>query len=409
MANTQLRDALQNTFLSGLFVGITNLIAQIIFARILGIAIISDYGKIVVIVNIVLVLTSFGINHAVIGCGFTRRRFDNCLSLILLQMALIATIFFFFAMILWLIDPAELERLIWPAILVIIGSLSILPAHAFNVEMECKVQYGKLALIRLTALVSATGTALVVLYFAPSIWVLPIKDFLNGVLFLLMSYLLVKTPIRISLNRQTVSELVRYTKNVWLMNLSSEGGKRIDFAIVGFVLNPAAFGIYFQIRNLVEGVLGFFLIPIRSAVFSYLRQHRDRLDFRQIGLRLLFPSGLAALGGILFSVFFGRQMIEQLLGVEWASGAVMLAPLAIYAALTIYFEVLVSMSKALDLIKCLLVVRFLGICLISLTVPYLAWRFGIEGASWATTGVAIFMLITGFGSLYRRLPGIEGQ
>ena len=135
MARSQLRHSLQSMFISGLAVGIMNLLAQIAFARILGVSIISEFAIIVVAVHIIIILTSFGFNHSVIGKGFTSGRFQNCLALTLLQIGFTALLFVVLTVALGFLYPSELYLLGPPAFLIVIGALSFPPAYAFNTEI----------------------------------------------------------------------------------------------------------------------------------------------------------------------------------------------------------------------------------------------------------------------------------
>lgn len=395
MARSQLRHVLQSMFLGGLTVGIVNFVAQIAFARVLGISIIADYAKIVVAINIVIFLTSFGFNHAVIGRGFTLQRAQNCLALTLLQTGFISLIFVLSFGLVAIVYPTEFSRLWAPGLLLIVGVLALPPAHAFTAEIECNLEYGKLALFRLSAVVGANGLAALLCYFHPNIFVLPFRDGMNGVLYLLVSYLFLKQPLSVRLNRKIAWDLINYTKKVWLVNMSSEGGKRIDYALIGIMLNSLSFGIYFQIRNLAEGVLSFVLYPVQSALFSYMRKERDSFDFRRVARRLFPPAILVGLVGVLILHFFGSEIVTTLLGEEWRAGAVVLVPFTIYATIAIYFEILVSMSKALDNMAPIILARIVNIAAIAVLVPVLAAYFGIRGAAWGAAIAATFMLATG--------------
>jgi O-antigen/teichoic acid export membrane protein len=393
MERVKLKNALQSMFLSGLFIGIINLLAQIYFARILGVSIISDYGLIVVVVGFVMLLMSFGFNHAVIGKGFTSSRFQNCLILTFLQIGLMALVLIICVIILEKIYPEVLARLWRPALLVIVGFLVLPPAHAFNTEIECNLEYGRLAFIRSVTFLGANIIAALLCYFHPGLYVLPFRDCFNGMFYLFLSYVFLKQKLNLHFDKEIIAELIHYTKKNWLMNLTLQGGKKIDFALVGFMLNPILFGIYFQIRNLVEGVLGFLLNPIQSALFSYFRQQRDRLDFPHLAIILLLLAVVIGGIGVLILHFYGSVILVFLLGEEWREGAVILVPLGIYAVIAVYSEVLASMSKAIDRMQPIILGRIVNIIFIILLVPILTKYFGMNGAVWGTVIATSLMMV----------------
>jgi len=392
MERAKLKNALQSMFLSGLFIGIINLLAQIVFARILGVSVISDYGRIVVVVGFVMFLMSFGLNHAVIGKGFTSRRFQNCLTLILLQIGLMSLIVIICAIIFGNIYPEVVARLWGPALLVIVGTLALQPAYVFNTEIECNLEYGRLAMIRFVTVLGANIIAALYCYFYPSLYVLPLRDCLNGMFYLFLSYIFLKHKLNLRFDMEIIVEMVSFTKKNWLIYLTFEGGKKIDFALVGFILSPILFGIYFQIRNLVEGLLAFFLYPIQSVLFSYFRKHRDVIDFPHLAITLLPLALLIGVTGTLLLHFFGSSIIVFLLGEEWKAGAVILVPLVIYSTIAMYFEILVSMSKALDIMRPIISARILNIILIIILVPVFTFFYSINGAAWGTVIAASLML-----------------
>jgi O-antigen/teichoic acid export membrane protein len=380
-------------FASGLFVGIINLVTQIYFARVLGVALIADYAKIAVSVGIVAIATSFGINQALIGVGFSIRRFHNCVTLTLIQVILTALIFVALVYASFAVGLTDINRLVRPACLAFLGTLFLLPAHTLNAEFECKLEYSKLAWARALSFLGANACIVALSMILKNDYTMPARDFLNGLLYLIISLSMRRCPIGFRFDKKVCAALMSYAKDIWLNNLLSEGAKRWDYALVGMVLPGNSFGIYFQVRKLFEGVLGFLVYPIGSTVFSYLRQERDRFDFQSSAMRLLVLAGCGAAGSAIVANLVGQKALITLLGPRWAEGGAVVVPLAVYSVLVIYLEIFVAMSKATNSMRAVHIARIGNVALICLLVPILGSFIGIKGAAWATALASIFTVL----------------
>jgi O-antigen/teichoic acid export membrane protein len=391
----QLRSILQSTFLSNFLIGALNFAVQIVFARVLGPTVIGEYATAVVAINLMATLTSFGINHGVIALGFTSERFQNALTLVLVQIGVTLFGMFVLAGVAYVAFPEDLENL-WQISLLIGLSSAVLPiAHIFNSEMESKLQYNKFSAMRLASFVVANLCAAAILYTGVRSYVLPMRDFLNSLTLVIISFLLLRQRIVVQFDKKVFHEIMSATRNIWLTNLLTLGSVRFDFALVGACVSPLTFAIYFQTRNLVAGFLAFVTYPIQSALFAYLRQHRDKLAFE----RLILVSGYIAIGTGVLGVFFffaiGPDLITAVLGEKWRAGSVLLAPLAAYASASLYFEILVSIAKALNAMRAVLIARIINLGLIAVAVPAATLTMGIEGSGWATAVTTAAMAVAG--------------
>lgn len=392
----ELAGALRNMFLSGLTIGVLNFAVQIWFARTLGIHVIADYGRIAVFVGLVGIATSIGINQAVIGLGFTQQRRDNALTISLILGAIVIALAVIGGFALCVVTPRDVNRLWRPAILSVLGVVLILPANALTSGPESRLEYGKLALLRVGAFASANVGAIAVCLFRPGVAAMVSRDFLNA-LFYLISALTVACcagPVRLRLDSKVVWPMLSFSRNVWLASVSTEGSRRLDLAMVSILLGTRQFGIYFQTRNLVDGSLGFITYPIQSAVFSYLSKHRDNVNFNTIRAALFSCAVIAGLGGFLLFYFFGTALISVLLGKAWGRGGRLLAPLAVYAAISVYFEIQVSMAKAQGNMRTVLLSRMVSMIGTIILIPTLCLALGIVGAAYGTLAVSVLLLIS---------------
>ena len=380
-------------FLSGLLIGVSNLAMQVFFARYLGLAIIADYATITVAVSLISAATTMGLNQAVIGRGFTVRRFENCLTLTLWQFVLTLLIFAVLAGVLALSRPDVLARLWGPGLLQIIGITALIPANTFNCEIETRLEYDRLALMRVSAFLAANVAAAMLSLMHFGLYAIASRDFFNGGLYLLLSFLSLRRPLRLRFDRPIAGALGRFSGNVWFNYVSSEGVKRLDFALAGLVLSPTLFAIYFQSRNLFEGSLSFILYPIQSTVFSYLRRHRAETDFFQVARKLFLLMLGGWVVGTVILYFFGTQLLTLLLGAKWARGGALMIPMETYVAIAVFFEILVSMSKALNRMRPVLIGRAVNAAMIAVLVPLLGYHYSLVGAGWATAGASGAMLL----------------
>ena len=147
---------------------------------------------------------------------------------------------------------------------------------------------------------------------------------------------------------------------------------------------------------MVDGILAFFLSPIQTVLFSYFRLSRDKIDFKFMAIILFLRFCLiAGLGTLLFDLY-GEQLIKLLLGQKWAPGYVTLVPLTIYAAIILYFEVIVSMAQAINQMWPVIFARISWIVAsCGLTVPPITAHYKLLGAGWATALGSVVMLGAG--------------
>ena len=400
---SRLSSALSATFFSNVLVGTLNLSVQIILARSLGIEVIADYAKIVAVSQFFLLFTSFGLNHALIGVGYSIRGFYNLVYLTAIQLSLIAAVWAIVAVYFFVNYPSEFLHLAIPASLYVIGAVALIPAHSLNAGLEAKLNYQKISLMRLASFGAGAVASLAALTVTSSVLAIVIRDVTNGMTFLALSFILFRGTLRCRIDAKLAKRILSFSRQLWLIRGSSEGASRINALLLGALLNNFEFGIYFQMRSLVDGLLTFFLVPIQSVLFSYFRMKREAINFRFLAA-ILFPVAclLTTISAIFFH-FFGEVILETALGKHWLPGTVTLVPLAMYAVAIIYFEVLVSMAQASGNIWPVLVARISWISAVLLLVPPLTVWATLNGAAWAAMFSAWIMLAVGATLLLPRL------
>lgn len=389
----EFRRAFGSMLAGGLIIGIVNLAMQIWFARSLGIHVIGNYGLIAVFVGLVSVFTSIGINQAVIGIGYDRHRQEVALFLSLVQAGVVAGLFAVAGAALAVFAPASFDELAAPGLLSALGAILIMPANALTCAIEARLEYGRLSSMRVCAFVFANLGAVLLFFLGAGIFTIVARDLLNASLYLaLAAFAATRSgPIRPKADWSAARELLRFSRGIWLNNVTTEGAKRIDMGLAAIFLGPTAFGIYFQTRALVEGALGFITYPVQSAVFSFLRKHRDRINFAFIANAVIGTTVLMALAGFAAASLLGPFLITTVLGEAWRVGGYILAPLAAYAAIALYFEVKVSIAKARDRMRDVLAPRLLSLAAVVIVVPVFVQLWGIYGAAYATLATSLVL------------------
>ena len=115
------------------------MLLQIYFARILGVIVVADYARIVVVAQLVSILTTYSFNHALIGIGYSVQGFKNLLLLTAIQMAVITSVWVIAGIVLKLELSEEYFRLALLGSLYVIGSMALIPtAHTLNCSIEAE-------------------------------------------------------------------------------------------------------------------------------------------------------------------------------------------------------------------------------------------------------------------------------
>lgn len=403
MASRSLYLALKSTLISGVAIGVINFLVQIYLARTMGVSIIADYAKIVVVAQIVLLFTSFSFSHGLIGVGYSVVGFRNLLSLSVVQTIIIIVAWIIVGLGLAWTYPQDAAQLAWPSIFYMIGTIAVNLGHTFNVVLEVRLNYTKLTRIRFASFAISGIIAILSSLLSKSVFSMVAKDLAFGLAFLAISLLFSTEQIAFRWDSKIVKDIVLFSRGLWFIRGTSEGAKRVTFSLLLVYLDKHQFGLYFQMRSIVDGVLTFFLYPIQSVLFSYFRSHRDVFDLRRIALYLLVASFCASIAGMLFFDVWGAHFVGFLLGSEWVQASEILAPLAIYASIVLCFEVLVSMAQANNVMRPIVLARLSWIAAIVAFVPPLAARYQLVGGAWATSLSTVVMLLVGLAVLLPRL------
>ena len=155
-----LSTALSWTFFSNISTGIINLVSQVVFARILGVEVIGKYAVIVVSVEVIFLLFSFGFNQAVIKYNEKINIFNAAYTLVVFQalsVIIVCSIVF--------ISVPSLHEIVNATKLIVIGYIcsriiSLFTTLAYA-PLESKLDYKPISISRLISVIIGTVMAFV--------------------------------------------------------------------------------------------------------------------------------------------------------------------------------------------------------------------------------------------------------
>lgn len=385
-----LRLALSWTILANLGIGLINLGTQIWLARTLGIAIIGDYGTVVIFLQLVFLATSYGFNQAVIQSGYTVERIRVVVALVYGQIAAMGVIVAVAAVFAAWFAPALVERLLWPGLFAALGMAVVHLGNVQITKLMCELDYKRIALLQLAASLCALVAAVGIGIARHDIYALIGRDLVLAVAFFGFAWYGNRLPLKPLLERTKVRQIVRFSLSTWLLTVLEVGTLRLDYALVGLVLGRENFGIYFQARALVEGVLVFLIKPVKSVLFSHWSSVRDRPArfVRSIDTGTMLAVALGVLAFALGSLI-GPGLIGFVLGADWQAGGTLLGGLGVYAVASFYFENLAALAKSRAIHHWAVLGRLVqALVLLALVIP-LTQALGFLGAGLATGASAI--------------------
>ena len=398
----RLRHALSWTILANLGIGLINLGTQIWLARTLGIAIIGDYGTVIIFLQLVFLATSYGFNQAVIQSGYTVERMRVVVALVYGQIAAMGLILALALTVAAWLAPALVERLLWPGLFAALGMAVLHLGNVQVTKLMCELDYKRIALVQLAASLCALVAAVGIGTIRHDIYAPIGRDLVQAVAFFGFAWYGNRLPLKPLLERTKVRQIVRFSLSTWLLTVLEVGTMRLDYALVGLVLGRESFGIYFQARALVEGVLVFLIKPVKSVLFSHWSSVRDRPArfIRSIDAGTVLAVALGVLAFALGSLI-GPALVGFVLGPDWQVGGALLGGLGVYAVASFYFENLAAIAKSRAIHHWAVLGRLAqALVLLALVVP-LTQALGFWGAGLAT-GVSALALASVAAYLVRR-------
>lgn len=362
--------------------GLANILSTIWFARVLGPAIIGDYAVLVVSLQLVTACLVPGFNQALIRAPHQKPLVaaatfaTSAQSLILLLMGgIICGWSFWSSTAVW--DLAVPGGVL--GISLIISFWSNLLAS----PLEAGMAYRALSRMRLVAV----GVSIVVGVIGAAqdwgIYALVLRDLCAATVTLALVQR--TSPLHLGLQgwRQGLRDLLRFSSGLWALNTLEKLALRLDYALVGVFFDKEIMGIYFAVRGLIEGALGFLVSPIQTVLYSfYCKVHLPaQVRSKLIQGALLLCAGIGALECLFF--FVGPWLVQSVFSEKYRSGEVLFMGLVLYAGAMLWFENLKVMAMSRNMHRILVLPRLAQLATTLATTVLLIKVAGLRGAGLA--------------------------
>ena len=385
------------TFFSDLTIATISFFGQIWFARILGVEIIGQYALLVLSVEVSKLPIDFGFNLPVIRFHGNTKIFQAAFTLTIIQIVIISLIWLSIACFFFHFHQTERASLFIPGIILlisrIIGQLAIL----IYAPIETDLNYRFLSISRLLSTTIGMVISVLLVLFNFGLLSLATRELLISTTLIVVVWIKSKPTMVPIFSIKEISKVIKFSTGIWLLNILERTSKRIDYFIIGIFLGRNALGIYFQIRGIIESILGFLVKPVQTVLYSSICQHPNIKFFFKAKIKnfLIAFTFLTIFSSISLN-FLGESIVDLLLGKEWISGSFLLPGFTFYLCAIFLFEnikvVMISNGyHHLPIIGRIFQILFLVI----LTAP-LTKYFGLIGSGYASGISAIALLSSTF-------------
>lgn len=385
---------------TGLTVGIANFVAMAWFARQLGPSVMGEYAVLVTAVQLIAALVSPGFDQALIRDPNN----ETLAASVSLATALQMMTLVFGSGLLYvgylLFAPYQLPQTLLPALLILGAVCLAWLSNLYAAPLAAQMEYRYLSGARLIAAAAGIGTGVVLALRDHGVYALVVRDLVSGLS--LLALVTLRSPLRISLadGFGGMSHLLRFARSMWALNGLERIILRIDFTLVGWTFGKEFLGMYFVVRGLIEGVLGFLVTPVQTVVYSYYCRVGTEGALRILPRHgVIFACALFCVASLVLSIGISGSLIEHLLGVAYLPVQGVVLGLLIYAVFTLLFENLKVSAMAQDRHSRLVVARVAQLVVLAVTFYPLSVSIGILGSGLASAFGSIALL----GVAWRRL------
>ena len=388
--------ALSWTLPANIITGVLNFIGQIVFARILGITSIAQYGIIVVNIEMILLFFSFGFNQAAIKKFNNTQVFAAAYTLIFFQSIIILFCYFIFCFFrsISIQDPLFFYGLVY-VLSKIIGLYTTL-AYA---PLEGSLNYKYISIYRLLSVTVGVSVGICLALYHPGIYTLITRDILiAAIMFFLIKS---KCPLTFTFTSSipNLKFVWQFCRPIWALSLLERGALRGNYAITAMALGRNDFGIYFQVRNLFEGLLGFIVQPIQTVIYAYFcKKNISISNYKSLIIKTypIFCVSMLLITYITITTSFGSFVVESVLGDKWKAGGEMVGWLTIYILSTILFEFSKVYAIASDNKRPALIGRLAQLFFLAVFIIPIIKNYGLVGSAFVTAagGIILFSITT---------------
>jgi O-antigen/teichoic acid export membrane protein len=203
-----------------------------------------------------------------------------------------------------------------------------------------------------------------------------------------------KPKIKFIFSKTAFKGLWLFAVKVFGLNLLERVALRLDYVLVRYFLGEVGMGIYFSLRGIVEGLLGFLVYPIQTVLFAYYSK-MQQTDNKQLFFTInkVFRNSLifVILIGFLLTSLDLSAFIQLLFGEKFISGNVLIGGLFLYFFSILWFENLKVFAVANNQGNKVIVARIIQVGVIVLLSTSFTYYWQLKGAGIAT-GLASLIL-----------------
>jgi O-antigen/teichoic acid export membrane protein len=395
LSYTPLYDSFRLVMLANLITGGINFVAMAWFALKLGPTAMGEYAIIVTSLQVIFAFLSAGFDQAVIrepDCEETSSA--ACLATVsqssmLLVACGIAYIIFYAH------SPVAAGNLIYPCA-VMLGSMIIsLFSNLFAAPIAARLDYRYLSYTRLFATLAGVGTGILLVMKGTGLYALVFREFIT-VFGALIIYKL-KSPLQLisgKITRSGLHKLMHFASGTWALNTLERVVFRMDYVLVGAIFGKELLGMYFVLRGLVEGLLGFLIAPIQTVLYTYYCRLQEKALLRwpiTSGLSIAYWSGVFVMALLGYCL---SPLVVILVGEAYNTVHSIVPCLVFYAGSTLWYENAKVWFMAQQMHHKLIVARMIQLFLIVIAIYPFAKVFQIFGAGLATAVGALSLAAT---------------
>jgi O-antigen/teichoic acid export membrane protein len=398
-----LQRALSWMFGATAITGFLNFIAIAWFARVLGVSEMGAYAQLVIALELVAAILSFGFNQALI-------RIPNDPEL--RAAVMVATVLQAAAFI--LLAALTLFSVLHPQWtnerpLLVVGSLLVFSralgwfTFVLDAQLRAAFNYRAIALAQLAGAAFGIVIGVVMAHKGFGILALVIRDMSASILIFCIFAVRYKEQWRFHAPKGALSRLWKYTAPLWSLNALERVALRLDYVVIGWSLGRDALGLYFAIRSMAEGILGFLISPIQTAVYTFYCRIPNPEAFLAKIVRLAPMAAIATtMAAALIYALDTEHLVHTILGPGFSPGYVLLPGMLVYVLCALWFENLKVLAMALSMHGRAVIGRLIQIGILAMITWPLTYVWGLLGAGIATGVGALALACGGTLGLARR-------
>lgn len=407
MLNNRFQSSLNWVIAANLVMGILNFAAGVWFARVLGPSVMGEYALITTAVFLITGMFSMGFDQAII-------RFPNrgdvesaaILATHLQAVGLVLVSIVVYGAYLHR-GPHAIGNMAGPAVGVFSSVIVGLYANLSAAPIAAQLEYRKLSRFRLLSVFLGVGLGLCFLRSGVGIYSLVARDLITALM--LFALIARESPLKwvFAVNREGLKCLAKFNGALWGLNLMERLTLRLDYAMVGFLFGKEALGIYFAIRSVMEGAVGFLIQPMQTVLYAHHCRNRDAVRIRETllgNIPLLYGIGVAVIAFLAYE--FAPWLICFAFGVRYSSAIPLVPGFVLYAGAIVWFEFVKVSAMACDSHYSILLARVMQLLIYLPLMIVLGRYFGFLGAGLAMGGAAMVLALVATLRLWMSLRNV---